>query len=196
MAQFYLKRQKLTNNLDILLKGCRNNDIQCQQQLYKLCYPEMIKVCYRYAPDADGAGSIFNDAMLRVFKNIGNYTDEGKLMAWIRTIVINCSIDFCKKRNVFKRSVPYFNEDESLIDPEVFNRVSGKEIQQLLKTLPPATATVFNMYVYEGFTHKQIGEVLAISEGTSKWHLSEARRLLKTQLEIFFTTELKAHAAG
>ncbi|MEP6676683.1 MAG: sigma-70 family RNA polymerase sigma factor, partial [Ferruginibacter sp.] len=90
----------MTTNLNILLNGCRRNDVQSQQQLYRICYPEMIKICYRYAPDADGAGTIFNDAMLRVFKNISTYTDEGKLMGWIKTIVINCSIDFCKKRNV------------------------------------------------------------------------------------------------
>ncbi len=195
MDQLLHKKRFLNTNLDILIKGCQQNDMQYQQQLYRLCYPEMIKVCYRYAPDADGAGTIFNDAMMKVFKHIGNYTEEGKLMGWIKTIVINCSIDFCKKRNVFKQSVPYFSEEET-IRPEVLDRVSGKEIQSLIRQLPAATATVFNLYVYEGFTHKQIGEILSISDGTSKWHVSEAKKQLKPLLENFFTTELKANAAG
>ncbi len=168
----------------------------CQQQLYKLYYPDMIKICYRYAGDADGAGTIYNDAMLRIFKNIGNYTDEGKLTSWIKTIIINCSIDFCKKKNIFKKSVPYIAEDEIILLPEAFNRVSGKEIQELIATLPAATATVFNLYVYEGYTHKQIAEVLGISDGTSKWHVSEAKKLLKTKLEQTSQTETKTNAAG
>ena len=196
MDQLLHKKRFLNTNSNILIKGCQRNDVQSQQQLYRLCYPEMIKICYRYAPDSDGAGTIFNNAMLKVFKSIGSYTDEGKLMGWIKTIVINCSIDFCKKRNVFKQSVPYINEEDVVIRPEVLDRVSGKEIQLLIKQLPAATATVFNLYVYEGFTHKQIGEILDISDGTSKWHVSEAKKLLKPLLEKTFTTELKANAAG
>ena len=91
MDNFLTKRRFLNDNLDILVEGCRNNNLQSQHELYKLCYPNMIKVCFRYAPDADGAGTIYNDAMLKVFKNIHKYTDEGKLLGWIKTIVINCS---------------------------------------------------------------------------------------------------------
>jgi RNA polymerase sigma-70 factor (ECF subfamily) len=196
MNQLLTKRRFLNINLDILIKGCVQNEMLSQQQLYKLCYPEMIKICYRYAGDADGAGTIYNNAMLRVFKNIDKYTDEGKLMSWIKTIVINCSIDFCKKKNIFRQSVPYFAEDEIVLAPEAFDRVSGKEIQQLIAELPTATATVFNMYIYDGFTHKQIGELLGISDGTSKWHVSEAKKILKTKLENLSKTELKINAAG
>jgi len=168
----------------------------CQQQLYKLYYPDMIKICYRYAGDADGAGTIYNNAMLKVFKSIGNYTDEGKLVSWIKTIVINCSIDFCKKKNIFRQSVPYIPEDEIILLPEAFDRVSGKEIQEMISQLPAATATVFNLYIYDGYTHKQIAELLSISDGTSKWHVSEAKKLLKTKLEKISTNELKTNAAG
>jgi len=168
----------------------------CQQQLYKLYYPDMIKICYRYAGDTDGAGTIYNNAMLKVFKNIRNYIDEGKLTAWIKTIVINCSIDFCKKKNIFKQSVPYIPEDEVILLPEAFNRLSGKEIQELIAQLPAATATVFNLYVYEGYTHKQIAELLGISDGTSKWHVSDAKKLLKTKLAQTSQTETKTNEAG
>lgn len=183
-------------NFDILIQGCRQNDLQSQQQLYRLCYPDMIKICYRYAPDADSAGTIYNDAMLKVFRNLGSYTEEGKLLGWIKTIVVNTAIDFCKKKNIFSQSVPYFTESDEGLRPEALDRISGKEIQQLIGQLPPATATVFNMYVYEGFTHKQIGELLDISDGTSKWHLSEAKKMLKKKLEQIDNTELQVNAAG
>jgi RNA polymerase sigma factor (sigma-70 family) len=196
MNQLLTRKHHLNLNLDIIVEGCVQNETHCQEQLYKLCYPEMIKICYRYAWDSDSAGIIYNNAMLRVFKNIGDYKDEGKLMSWIRTIVINCSIDFCKKKNIFKKATPHIAEDEISLLPEVFDKVSGKEIQQLIRQLPAATATVFNLYIYDGFTHKQIGEQLGISEGTSKWHVSEAKKSLKLKLENFLKTQIRTNAAG
>lgn len=196
MNQPIIKKRFLDTDLDILIAGCRQNDMQSQHQLYKLCYPDMIKICYRYAGDADGAGSIYNDAMLKVFKNIHKYTDEGKLLGWIKTIVINSSIDFCKKKNIFRQSVPYSSNEDVALSPDVFDRFSGKEIQRLIAQLPAATATVFNMYIYEGFTHKQIGDILGISDGTSKWHVSEAKRILKTKFENLTEKEPKTNAAG
>ncbi len=186
----------LHTDINIIIQGCRQNDLQSQQQLYKYCYPDMIKVCFRYASDADGAGTIYNNAMLKVFQNVSRYADEGKLMGWVKTIVVNCCIDFCRTKNIFRQSVPYFSEEDNSLDPEAFNRISGKEIQQLIGELPGATATVFNMYVYEGFTHKQIGEQLGISDGTSKWHVSEAKKMLKKKLEQFYNTALQVNAAG
>ena len=197
MDKFLTKRRFLSDHLDILVEGCRNNNLQSQHELYKLCYPDMIKVCYRYAPDADGAGTIYNDAMLKVFTNIHKYTDEGKLLGWIKTIVINCSIDFCKKKNIFKESVPYVSQEEPILNAEAFDLLSGKEIQQLIAQLPPMTATVFNLFVYEGYTHKQIGEKLSISDNTSKWHVSEAKKILKQKLEnLSEPHQLKTNAAG
>jgi RNA polymerase sigma-70 factor (ECF subfamily) len=156
----------------------------------------MIKVCYRYANDTDEAGIIYNNAMLRVFKSIGSYAEEGKLLAWIKTIVVNCCMDFCKWKNIFSNATDFGTREEISISPDVFDRLSGKDIQQLIAKLPKATGTVFNLYIYEGFTHKQVGDRLGISEGTSKWHVSEAKKLLKTKLKNISETELKANAAG
>jgi RNA polymerase sigma factor (sigma-70 family) len=156
----------------------------------------MIKICFRYTSDADNAGSIYNNAMMRIFKNIGTYSEEGRLGGWIKTIVVNCCIDFCKKKNLFKNATPYKAENDVVIEPDVFNRVSYKEIQQIISSLPGATATVFRLFVYEGFTHKQIGEELGISEGTSKWHVSEAKKVLKKKLEHLFEHNFTLNAAG
>lgn len=176
----------LTHLPDTILQGCKQNNLQSQEQLYSHCYPEMIKVCYRYAGDMDGAGIIFNNAMLRVFKSINSYKEEGKLMGWIKTIVTNCCIDFVKKQNRFKEEAKgNIEEHEISIAADAFSFVSAKEIQQMIQQLPKATSTVFNLYIYEGFTHKQIAQSLGISEGTSKWHVNEGRRLLKTKLENF-----------
>jgi RNA polymerase sigma-70 factor (ECF subfamily) len=134
--------------------------------------------------------------MLKVLKNINNYKEEGKFSGWIKTIVINSSIDFCKKKNPFQKSIAYDDIEEVSLLPEVFDHVTGKEIQQVIAQLPTATSMVFNMFIYEGYTHRQIAEILSISEGTSKWHVSEAKRLLKTKFENFLQRETKVNAAG
>lgn len=149
----------------------------------------MIKICYRYGKDSDDAGSIFNDAMLKIYKNLNNYQDQGKFFAWAKVIVLNTCLDYCKKKTVFNSSSNIYEDNIITIEPEVFNNLSSKEIQILIKKLPIANATVFNLYVYEGYTHKQIGEILNISDGTSKWHFSEAKKSLKSKLEKFIEIE-------
>lgn len=196
MESFLPKKRFLSINTAILVNGCKENDVLCQEQLYKLFYPDMIKICFRYANDMDGAGTIYNNAMLRVFKAIDTYSEEGKLGGWIKMIVVNCCIDFCKTKSIFSNSTHVILEDSNIIMPDVFDRLSGKDIQELIAQLPKSTATVFNLYIYEGFTHKQIGEQLGISDGTSKWHVSEAKKLLKLKLERTTETELKTNAAG
>ena len=134
----------------------------------------------------DGAGIIFNNAMLRVFKSLPHYKEEGKLMGWIRTIVTNCCIDYVKKQNKFREEARGDMEDlETPIMADAFSFVSAKEIQLMIRELPKATATVFNLFIYEGLTHKEIGASLGISDGTSKWHVNEGRRILKAKLEKF-----------
>ena len=186
MTQVLTTPASLTDPFDIILQGCRQGDLQSQEQLYKSCYPDMIKVCYRYAGDLDGAGIIFNNAMLRVLNNIGRYKEQGKLTAWIKTIVTNCCIDYVKQQHRFKEETREdLDEYEIPISADAFSRVSAKEIRDIIQQLPKATAAVFNLFIYEGYTHKQIAESLCISEATSKWHINEGRKLLKTKLENF-----------
>lgn len=177
----------MTDTFETLVKGCREYDLQSQEALYRQCYPEMIRICYRYAGDMDGAGTIFNNAMLRVYNNIHQYREEGKFMGWIRTIIVNCCLDYVRKQARFKEQKSIDGNEETIsIPPDVWNRISAKDIHRMVQQLPKSTAAVFNLFIYEGFTHKEIARSLGISEGTSKWHVNEGRRLLKTKLEILF----------
>jgi len=143
----------------------------------------MIRICLRYAADMDTAGLIYNNAMLRIFKHIGRYEEEGKLMGWIKTIVVNCCLDHVKQRQRFPETASLETAEESASVPaQALNGLSAQDVHKLVQSLPKATAVVFNLYVYEGFNHREIGQALGIAEGSSKWHLSEARRLLKEKL--------------
>src|SRR6185503_1643220 len=190
MSQVLPKPKPLTDSLDIIIRGCRENDLQSQEQLYKHFYPEMIKVSLRYAGDIDGAGIIFNNAMLRIFRNIKNYDHQGKMNAWVKTIVVNCALDHIKSMYKIKNEPITSSTEDVSIDDYVFEKISAKEIQYAIRELPKATATVFNLFVYEGYTHKQIGQALSISEGTSKWHVNEARKQMKGKLEHLLKTKV------
>lgn len=178
-----------TDSLEKLIDGCRQQQLKSQEQLYRYCYEQMIGTCYRYAGDMDGAGIIFNNAMLRVFRYIAKYKHENKWIAWIRTIVVHCCLDHIKQRHRF-REEKLTSEHEDIVDiaEELWQKISTKEVHACIHELPKATAAVFNLFIYEGYTHREIAELLSISEGTSKWHVNEGRKQLKKKLETLYNS--------
>ncbi|UOE52109.1 sigma-70 family RNA polymerase sigma factor [Mucilaginibacter sp. SMC90] len=168
-----------------LVKGCINNDRTAQEALYKLFHAEMLRVCYSYVPDKELAKEAFNNGFLKVFQSINNFdTDRGELGGWVRKIMIYTSIDLCRKELKFNTvSFDVQEHDDYFISPSALEKLYFEDILQSIRTLPLATQTVFNLSVLDGFTHKEIGEQLDISEGTSRWHLAEAKRKLRELLE-------------
>ena len=140
----------------------------------------MMGICLRYTKNDEDAVEVLNNGFLKVFKNIQRYDSaQASLYTWIRTIVINSCLDFIKQKQ--KLEIPdELNEGvEVHIHPEVFSKIKTAELLEQVRRLAPATQAVFNLYVMEGYNHKEIGALLNISEGTSKWHLSEARKTLQ-----------------
>ena len=162
-----------------LIKGCILNDRRMQELLYKQYCSSLIVLCKSYAKNEEDAIEILQDGFLKVFQQINSY-DAGKssLYTWMRTIMIRTAIDFLRRQNKKNITVEWKEEHEPTIEAEVLHRMSAQQIQYMLRSLSASTRTVFNLYITEGFTHKEIGDLLNISEGTSKWHLSEARKYL------------------
>ena len=156
----------------------------------------MIKVCLRYAfGDIEIAGSLYNAAMLKVFRNIEQFKHEGEFLGWVRKVVVNVCIDHCRTKTKFQLiDVNETTEYILPVLPEIYNKISGDEIIQLIHQLPKNTGLVFNLFVLEGYNHNEIAHILGISTGTSKWHLNEARRLLKEKMEKLFKKETLANA--
>lgn len=168
------------------IEGCKKGDRKAQEQLYRDYYATMVRICIRYTKNEEDAVEVLNNGFLKVFKYIHRY-EPGKasLYTWIRTIVINSCIDFLK----LKANNVVHHELENAagtfqLDAEAINRMNVNELLHFIRQLPAATMAVFNLYVIEGYTHKEIGELLNISEGTSKWHLSQARKTLKQMITL------------
>lgn len=138
----------------------------------------------RYTSDKEEATSILNQAFLRIFKYIKNYNDQGNLMGWMARITLNTSIDHARKNMRYKKTM-FYNEDapDISVENEVIQQLKSEDLFKLIQRLKPGQRTVFSLYVIDGFKHREIAERLDISQGTSKWHLAEAKKELRSLLE-------------
>lgn len=167
-----------------LINGCIRNDRRAQELLYKQFYNAMATVCMRYTQNEHDAVEVLNNGFMKVFKNMHQFDKEkAGLYTWIRKIMINTSIDFIRQNQKHLNKVEIGRATEPFTGSEALQKLDAEELLALIRKLPPSTQLVFNLYVVEGYTHKEIGVKMGISEGTSKWHLSEARRLLQKSIK-------------
>lgn len=170
-------------NLNQILDGCRHDDRKAQEKLYRNYYRAMMSLCLRYTKNEEDALEVLNTGFLKIFRNIHRY-DAGKasLFTWMRTIIVNSCLDFIKSKQVHSQTGESNQAIEVEIQPEAISKMKSVELLNMIRELPPATQAVFNLYVTEGYNHKEIGKLMNISEGTSKWHLSEARKILQQKI--------------
>ena len=167
-------------NINELISGCKAGDRKAQEKLYRNYYKAMMSLCLRYTKNEEDALEVLNTGFLKIFRNINRYDAvKGSLFTWMRTITVNSCLDFIKSKQVQSQTGELNKEIEVEIQPEVISKMKADELLQIIRQLPPATQAVFNLYVTEGFNHKEISKLMNISEGTSKWHLSEARKILR-----------------
>ena len=171
-----------TSELEELIQGCIRNERTAQEKVYKLFYPRMMALVKRYIDHEMQAEEVLNNGFLRAFQKVEQYTFQGSFEGWLRKIVFHAVSDYVKQNIKYNEKVVLVEKDQ-LIHKDHADRLYYNQLLELVQTLPGATRAVFNMYVMEGFSHKEIGKTLGISEGTSKWHLSEGRRILKEKIE-------------
>jgi len=167
-----------------LIKGCIRNDRRVQEVLYRQYCSSMLALCRSYAKNEEDATEILQDGFLKIFQQISRYdSNKASIYTWMRTIMVRSAIDFLRKQNKKQVAIEWKEEHDPVIDAEALERVSAQQILYLMQLLPETTRAVFNLYITEGYNHREIGELLKISEGTSKWHLSEARKNLINSLK-------------
>lgn len=156
----------------------------------------MIKICQRYTNDLQEAGALYNEGMLKVFSRIHQYNFEGSFEGWMKRVVVNTCIDHCRKQAKFHTVAPEFTEAGNFsVPPEAWSRMQAGELMQLVRQLPKNTALVFNLHVIEGYKHHEIAELVGITTGTSKWHLNEARKILKQKIEQLLNQQFYLNAS-
>jgi len=170
------------SELEQLIQGCIRNERSSQEKLYRLFYPKMMALVRRYIDQEMQAEEIMNNGFLRAFQKVKQYNFQGSFEGWLRKIIFHAVADYVKQNTRYTEKILLVEKDE-FVHKDHADKLYYDQLMQLVQALPDATRTVFNMYVMEGFTHKEIGNILGISEGTSKWHLSEGRKILKEKIE-------------
>ena len=165
-----------------LVKQCLRGDGRAQRELYDKFAPQMLAVCKRYVRSLEDAEEVLSNAFIKVFNKIDQYTGEGALGGWIRRIMVNESLNYIRyQKNLF---VEVEEENHGrFAHEELSNQMDADHLMMLIEELPLGYKTVFNLYAIEGYGHKEIGEMLGISENTSKSQLSKARKNLQNKLE-------------
>ena len=163
-----------------LIKACINGDRNSQSRIYKIFVPKMYALCLRYSKNPQDAEEIVQEGFVQVFKSLHSYKYIGSFEGWIRKIMIYCAIQYYRNNSKIHAIVNIETTDAEEADNEdIFNQLGKKELLKMVQALSPAYRLVFNLYVFEGMKHREIAEMLGISEGTSKSNLSDAKIILQ-----------------
>jgi len=169
-------------DLNSIIIECCNGSRKAQEQLFRQLYGFAMAIALRYAVDEHEAADILGHAFVKMFRSLRSFdATKGNFHGWLKKIVINESLDHIKQRSRFT-SLELDTVEEPFVNNSIIEKTDAAEILQLVRQLPPATHAVFVLYAIDGYSHKEIASQLNISEGTSKWHLSEARRIIQQKL--------------
>lgn len=170
-----------------LIDGCINRDRRAEYDLYKITFNYLMSICIRYTHNEDKAREVLNMAFLKILSNMDKYKPDVPFKAWIRRITINTLINEYKKEKIHYGNIEYvedyYETEKYSAMNEAMTKADTEDIYAFIASLPAASRQVFNLYFVDGYKHKEIAEMLNISEGTSKWHLNAAREKLKELLK-------------
>lgn len=175
-------------NTDLYLQ----NDTKSKDLLYRHFAPKMYGICLRFAGNQMEADDILQEGFIKIFTKIKDFRNEGSLEGWIRRTFINTAINYYRRNLKYARMS---NLDDMEVtdsrDADIYSRISREELLELIQELPVGYRTVFNLNVIEGYTHKEIGAMLNISDNTSKSQLTRARTVLQRKVKSLLSEKIK-----
>lgn len=174
-----------------IISQCLKGERKAQFELYRELYERYLGLCIRYRGDKDSATTSFNQAFVRILKNLNQLKDHIAFEAWAKQILVNQMLNDLKKEKIETERSVSLEDGESQDQLSVKNQGSEKlhadDLKRMLLELPKTTRNVFNLFAIDGFAHSEIAEMLGMSVGTSKWHVSEARTRLKKIIQLHST---------
>lgn len=178
-----------------LIKACLKGQPAAQRQLYNEFAPLMLGVCYRYTKSIQDAEDVLQEGFVRVFRFLDQYKSEGELGAWIRRIMVNTALNYLKQSKKYQYDLLLEKADMHVVsqdDPEML--LNTKDLADLIRQLPTGYQTIFNLYAVEGFSHLEIGQMMGVSENTSRSQYMRARHLLISWITNNAGNKNKAYA--
>lgn len=168
-----------------LLAKCRKNNRKAHNELYQKCFGYMMAISLRYCHNREDAESLVNQSFLKVVTNLDKYNEDIPFSSWLSRVTVNTIIDQFRRDKKHRENMSTMDMDEVQLGAASvdFNKAAqeldAEELEKMIQTLPDMSRKVFNLYAIDGYTHKEIGEMLGMSDGTSKWHVSFARKSLQ-----------------
>jgi RNA polymerase sigma-70 factor, ECF subfamily len=183
-----MSKENLNENLTIsekdLLAGCLKGDSSCQKALYEQYKVSLFRVCLRYAKDRMEAEDMLQDGFIKIYSDLHQFSFQGPLGAWMRRVVVNVALQHIRKNKKFQHTVELDHISNEYQTNEIATgNLNTQALTKLIQKLPVGYRTVFNLYVIDGYSHKEIGEMLGINLNTSKSQLSKAKASLRNILQ-------------
>ena len=168
--------------IEDLVERCKANERKAQEMLYKQFASKMLGVCMRYATDKMEAEDMLQNGFIRVFQKLADFRGEGSFEGWIRRIMVHSSIEYYRKHHKMLQVADMDEHNEPSVNAAAMANLGAKDLMALIQRLSPGYRMVFNLYAIEGYSHREIGEIMGVTEGASKSQLSRARAILKEQI--------------
>ena len=167
-----------------LIEGCIDGDRRAQKALYDKFSSRMMAVCLRYVKDMEDARDLLQEGFIKLFSNISKYSGEGSFDGWVRKIFVNCALERLRQNDVLRGADDINDIDYTGIpDESTVAQISSEEIMTYVRLLPDGFRTVFNLFAVEGYSHKEIGQMLNITESTSRSQYMRARNVLQKMIK-------------
>jgi len=182
---------------EAILKGCLTNNAVAQRELYNKYSPKMLAVCYRFAHNREDAEDMLQEGFIKVFSQIHTFENRGAFEGWIRRIVVHTCINILKKNKKFNESVDIIHATSVQVREEsVPSIVQAKQVVECIRLLPIGYRTVLNLYAIEGYSHKEIADILEIEESTSRSQYTRAKAMLEDILRKKIIVNKPKHSVG
>ena len=170
-----------------LIQGCLRKDAFSQAQLYKINYNTLLRICARYVTNMIDAETLLNDSYLKIFNNLSTYQFKGSFEGWMKRITVNTCLDYLRTKefNQSRKTVEMKDTMTNVsvhLEDDIIQQLEFKALVKMIQELSGTMKAVFNLYIFDDYSHKEISKELGISENTSQWYLHQARKTLKEKI--------------